>query len=119
MTDVAESAHKTCFFIYAEYLSHIQLHARRAHLNIALSRSHSLISAMAALQAGESKASTAADEQPDISPLIAMEQSSAGVSAADLAGTPTEVVQEPLAASEGSADMPGGEPGGLRLRGLS
>ena len=89
-----------------------------ADLEIALLRYHSPNPAMAVLQAEQSKASTAADVQPDISPLIAMEQSSAEVSAADLAGTPAEVVQEPFAASKASADMPGGKPGGLCLRGL-
>ncbi len=73
---------------------------------------------MAALQAGQSETSKEADGQPDISPLIAMEQSSADVSAADLAGTPTEIAQESFAASQGSADMPEGEPGGLRLTDL-
>ena len=63
---------------------------------------------LAALQVGQSKASKAADAQPDISPLIAMEQSSADVSAADLAGTPAQVVQELLAASEVYMDMPEG-----------
>ena len=73
---------------------------------------------MAALQAGQPKTSEAGDAQPEISPLIAMEQSLAEVSAADLAGTPAEVVQEPFAASVGSAEMPEGEPGGLRLTDL-
>ena len=57
--------------------------------------------AAAPAQAGRpNESSTAA--QPDISPLIAMEQSSADLSAADLAGSPAE----PVLAPDSSAGVP-------------
>ena len=54
-----------------------------------------------------------AAKQPDISPLIAMEQSSSDVSAADLAGRPAASLQDPInvpAAISESSSMSEGRP---------